>query len=120
MKKIVAVFALSAVLFSCNNENEKGKFVLNADVKNVPDQSVYLEQLFFNQQDPQVLDTAKIKAGKFSVSGIAAEEGLYRIRFEKISSGFIFINDNRSLILMQTLRMQAWKGQTLTARPTGH
>ena len=97
MKKIIAAFVFSAVLFSCNNENEKGKFVLNADVKNVPDQSVYLEQLFFNQQDPQVLDTAEIKSGKFSVSGIAAEEGLYRIRFEKIKSGFIFINDKPAI-----------------------
>lgn len=93
--KIILVAALSsALLFSCKSNEEKGKFTLTGNLKNVADQQLYLEQLFFNQQDPQVLDTVEVKNGKFSVSATAAEEGLYRIRFEKIGSGFIFINDN--------------------------
>ncbi|RYY69369.1 MAG: AhpC/TSA family protein [Chitinophagaceae bacterium] len=93
VKRLVGVVAVSAILFSCNTTEEKGKFTLNGDLKNLPDQKVYLEQLFFSQQDPQVLDTADVKAGKFSLGSVASEEGLYRIRFEKMNSGFVFIND---------------------------
>jgi thiol-disulfide isomerase/thioredoxin len=46
-----------------------------------------------------VLDTSEIKAGKFQVEGVAAEEGLYRLRFEKLNSGFIFINDKPEITL---------------------
>jgi len=93
LKKILSVIAVSAMLLSCNNEDEKGKFSLKGELKNIEDQQVYLEQLFFSNQDPQVLDTANIKDGKFIVSSTATEDGLYRIRFEKMNSGFIFIND---------------------------
>ena len=51
-----------------------------------------LEQIYFNQQPPQVLDTAEMKSGRFKVKAIASEEGLYRLRFEK-NAGYIFIND---------------------------
>ena len=39
-----------------------------------------------------MLDTAEMENGKFEVEANAAEEGLYRIRFEK-NAGYIFIND---------------------------
>ncbi|RYY71579.1 MAG: AhpC/TSA family protein [Chitinophagaceae bacterium] len=97
VKRLLSLVAVSTVMFSCNNAEEKGKFTLNAQVKNLADQKVYLEQIYFSQQDPQVLDTADVKAGKFSLSSIATEEGLYRIRFEKMNSGFVFINDQSSI-----------------------
>ncbi len=97
VKRLLGIVAVSTVLFSCNNEEEKGKFTLNGDVKNLPDQKIYLEQLYFSEQDPQVLDTAEVKSGKFSLSTVATEEGLYRIRFEKANSGFVFINDKPSI-----------------------
>ena len=87
MKKVMTLFVLSAAMMACSNKNDTGQFLLSGSIKNVPDQQVYLEQLFFTQQEPQVLDTGEIKAGKFTVSGIAAEEGLYRLRFEKDNSG---------------------------------
>ena len=62
MKRVLFVLALSTTLFACNDKEEQGKFKLNGTVKNVADQSVYLEQLFFTQQEPQVLDTGEIKA----------------------------------------------------------
>jgi peroxiredoxin len=97
MKKIVfAAIALSA-LVSCNNATDKGKFTVNGQLKNVPDQKVYLEELFFGQKDPEVIDTAQIKNGKFTLSGIATEEGIYHIRLEKVTNGFLFINDNSSI-----------------------
>ena len=85
--------ALAAVLFSCNSNTEKGKFVVNGEVKGLADQKVYIEELFFSQKDPEVLDTVDVKNGKFTISAIAPEQGLYRLRLEKEAVGFIFIND---------------------------
>ena len=97
VKKILAVVALSSAMLACNNKEVKGKFSLQGNIKNLEDQQVYLEQLFFTQQQPQVLDTGIIKNGKFEVGAIASEDGLYRIRFEKMNSGFIFINDKPTI-----------------------
>jgi len=89
---LIAVTAI--LLFSCKNKTDKGKFTVIGEIKNAPDQKVYLEQLYFSQADPQVLDTVDLKNGHFTASALAPEEGLYRIRLENgKESGFIFIND---------------------------
>jgi peroxiredoxin len=93
MKKILLCATVISVLVSCNNANEKGKFTVNGQLKNAPDQKAYLEELYFGQKDPEVIDTADIKNGKFTLHGLAAEEGIYRIRLEKATNGFLFIND---------------------------
>lgn len=93
IKNFLLSIGLLATFAACNNEDEKGKFTLKGDLKNIEDQQVYLEQLFLNGQDPQALDTSDVKDGKFNIGSTASEEGLYRIRFEKMNSGFIFIND---------------------------
>jgi len=97
MKRILSLLAVALILFSCNNANQKGKFTVNGQLKNAPDQKAYLEELYFGQKDPEVIDTAEIKNGKFILNGLAAEEGIYRIRFEKATNGFLFINDNSSI-----------------------
>ncbi len=98
MKKILCLLSVAVILFSCNNNAaDKGRFVVNGQLKNAPDQKVYLEELYFSQTDPEVIDTAEIKNGKFTLHGLAAEEGLYRIRLEKLNNGFLFINDNSSI-----------------------
>ena len=97
MKKIVLPIVLAAIFFSCNNNAEKGKFTVNGEMKGLADQKVYLEELFFSQKDPEVLDTAEVKNGKFSISALAPEQGLYRLRLEKDSAGFIFINDKQEI-----------------------
>lgn len=96
-KKLFVAIAIGTVLVGCNNNNEKGKFTVSGELKNIPDQQVYLEELYFSQQEPQVLDTAEIKDGEFKVSAIGSEQGLYRLRFEKMNSGFIFINDQPTI-----------------------
>lgn len=93
IKMYLSIAFAACLMLACNNKSKEGAFTLNGQVKNIPDQQVYLEQLFFNQQDPQVLDTANVRSGKFELSAVANEEGLYRIRFEKMNSGFVFIND---------------------------
>lgn len=91
MKKIF-IFISVLFIFSCTSKHNNGLFTVKGDLKNAPDQKVYLEQLFFNQNPPQILDTAEMKNGKFEVKAHAAEEGLYRLKFEK-NAGYIFIND---------------------------
>ncbi len=91
MKNIFLVI-VATFLFSCNSNIKEGSFVVNGHLKNAPDQKVFLEQITFNQQPPQIIDTGEIKDGKFEVNALAPEEGLYRIRFEK-NAGYIFIND---------------------------
>ena len=82
-----------ALIFSCNNKS-KDQFTINGKIENAKDQKVYLEQLFFNEKDIAVLDTAEIKNGKFELTGTAAEEGLYRIRLEQDNNAsYLIIND---------------------------
>lgn len=86
-----------AALFSCRNTAEKGKFTVTGQVKNATDQKVYLEELYFGQKDPEIIDTTIIKNGKFTLTGLASEEGIYSIRLEKINADFPFINDNSNI-----------------------
>ncbi len=90
--KGILIFISSFVLLSCNSTVKKGMFTVNGELKGAADQKVYLEQISFNQQPPQILDTAEVMKGNFKVKAIAPEEGLYRLRFEK-NAGYIFIND---------------------------
>lgn len=91
MKKLFVFFCV-LFFFSCTSSHHNGLFTVNGHLADAADQKVYLEHLFFNQQPPEVLDTAEMKDGKFVIKGNASEEGLYRIRFEK-NPGYIFIND---------------------------
>ena len=95
MKRIF-IFISTLFLVSCNSPEKKGLFTVNGELKNAPDQKVYLEQISFNQQPPQVFDTAEITKGNFEVKAMATEEGLYRLRFEK-NAGYIFINDKSEI-----------------------
>ncbi|KAA9041695.1 AhpC/TSA family protein [Ginsengibacter hankyongi] len=91
MKSIIILIS-SFLLLSCSSTQKKGTFTVNGELKGAPDQKVYLEQISFNQQPPQVLDTVEMSKGIFKVKATAPEEGLYRLRFEK-TAGYIFIND---------------------------
>ncbi|MEJ7589222.1 MAG: TlpA disulfide reductase family protein [Ferruginibacter sp.] len=93
MIKISAIALTVVILLSCNNETQKGQFTVSGELKNAPDQQIYLEELYFSQKNPTVVDTAEIKKGKFSLSALAPEQGIYRLRLEKSEAPFIFIND---------------------------
>lgn len=92
MKKLFAAAAIAAILFSCNNNTDKGRFTISGEIKALPDQKIYLEQLYFSEKQPEVLDTGEIKNGKFTLSALAPEEGLYRIRTAEGHDAF-FINE---------------------------
>ena len=110
MKKILLGILLLSGLVSCSEKKEKGKFTVTGDLRNAEDQKIYLEQLFFSQKDPEVIDTGEIKNGKFTVSGIAPEEGLYRLRFQKQETGYIFINDDPKIIFKADVRDMSLTG----------
>ena len=93
MKKLFPAVVLAAVLFSCNNASDKGKFTVTGELRSAADQKIYLEELFFSDAKPEVLDTGEIKKGKFTVSAIAPEEGLYRLRTENGVNPYLFINE---------------------------
>ena len=97
MKKLLIAALCTVFLVSCNHKSEQGKFVVSGQIKNAPDQKIYLEELFFSEKNPEVLDTGEIKNGHFSVTATAPEEGLYRIRMEKDSAFFIVVNDKDEL-----------------------
>lgn len=114
MKKLLLSAVIIAALFSCNNEDDKNKFTVNGQLKNAEDQKVYLEEVFFSQKDPEVLDTAEIKGGKFSLAGLSTEEGIYRIRLEKMNRGFLFINDGKSINFSADLNDVSLSGPTFS------
>jgi peroxiredoxin len=97
MKKNLFLVISVLSLFSCSSSVQKGQFTVSGELKNTPDQQVYLEELYFSQKDPAVLDTAEIKNGQFSLTALATEEGLYRLRLEKSQAAFIFINDQPTI-----------------------
>ena len=99
MKNIIKVCIAALIMVSCNNNNDKNKFSLTGEIKNLPDQKIYLEEIYFSERDPEVVDTAEIKNGKFTVTTSAAEQGLYRLRLEKEKAFFVFINDKKDLLL---------------------
>jgi peroxiredoxin len=100
MKKITGIAAVGLLLLSCNAQNGKGKFTVHGDIKNVPDQKIVLEELYFNaQRNPQVLDTANIQKGHFSIGAVAPAQGLYRLRLLQSNTAFIFINDKKEIPL---------------------
>lgn len=99
MKHLLKICLAALILIGCNGKDSNNKFSLNGTIKNIPDQKIYLEQLYFSNKNPEVLDTAEIKGGKFQVKALAPEEGLFRLRLEKDKAVFIFINDKKDLVL---------------------
>ena len=57
MKRSLSVVAVALLLFSCKNDSDKEKFTVSGELKNTPDSLVYLEELFFSEAAPEVLDT---------------------------------------------------------------
>ncbi len=110
MKKIVLSISICANLIACNQNEDKGTFTVKGDLKNADNQKIYLEQLFFSEKNPEVLDTAEIKDGKFTIAAKASEEGLYRLRFEKQEAGFIFINDKNDINFTADLKEAGLSG----------
>ncbi len=81
------------LLSNCQQKNKSGDFTIKCDIKNITNQQVYLEELFFKDKNPEVIDSANITNGKVVLHGKATEEGLFRVRFQNNKEAFIVIND---------------------------
>jgi hypothetical protein len=55
---MIFVFISALLLLSCNSPEKKGQFTVKCELKNAPDQKVFLEEISFNQQPPHVFDTS--------------------------------------------------------------
>jgi len=119
MKKILLAVGIAALAVSCNNKDDNGKFTVTGEIKNLPDQHVYLEQLFFSNKAPEVLDTADVTKGKFELSGIGTEEGLYRLRLEKSEAAYIFINDASKISFIGDATNPSLEGQRFSTSANG-
>src|SRR5690348_2464077 len=98
MKKLITAFTLTTILFSCGNDAGKGKFTLTGTLKGTKDQRIFLDEVFFSERkNPEVLDTAEIRDGKFTLSAIGTEEGIYRLRIEGSQNAYIFINESNDI-----------------------
>jgi Peroxiredoxin len=80
VKHFLLFFAVAAVVFSACTGG-KNKFSISANIQNMPEQMVYLEEMGINEIT--VIDSTKTsKKGTFDLSGTAPEPGLYRLRFQ--------------------------------------
>ncbi len=93
MKKLFPAVVIAAFLFSCNAGGNKEKFSVDGEIKGIADQKIYLEELYFSAKQPEVLDTAEIKKGKFTVEALAPEEGLFRLRTEDGKNAYLFVSE---------------------------
>ncbi|MBI3882957.1 MAG: DUF4369 domain-containing protein, partial [Sphingobacteriales bacterium] len=112
MKRILSIICFSLLLFSCKNEKAKGTFSIKGEIKNAPDQKIYIEELFFSERDPEILDTATIKNGQFTLTAIGATEGLYRLRLSDSKAAFVFINDKPEISFSADLKNLSLKTPT--------
>ena len=98
MKNLIAILFILTIFISCNNKANDGSFSVKGNLKNVENQKIFLDQMFFSpDKNPEILDTAEIVNGKFEVTAKGNEEGLYRLRLEKQDIGYVFINDKAEI-----------------------
>lgn len=116
MKKFLQVLMLTAAIVSCKQKADEGAFTLNGEVKNSSAKQVYLEELYFEEKPPMVLDTADITNGKFSLTGKAKEEGMYRLRFEGMDNGYLFINDAADIKFNADLKDSTINGASFSTK----
>lgn len=107
---LILTICLAFLFVTCTSKKD-GQFVVSGTIKNAANQHVYLEQLFFNDKAPEVIDTAEIKDGHFVVNGMAEEEGLFRIRLEKDNqNSYFFINDVSEIIMEADVSIKTFQG----------
>lgn len=99
MKKSLTAVVAAVLLLACNNKTGSGKFSVTGNLHSIPDQKIYLEELYFSERRPEVLDTADIKNGQFNIAAIANEEGLYRLRTQNGNHAYLFVNEGDKINL---------------------
>jgi peroxiredoxin len=96
MKRIL-LWASVVLAAACGQQADENSFSVKGSLANAEGQQVYLDELFFSDRNPQMVDSATIKNGAFTVKAVAKEQGIYRIRTSGNPTGFLFINDRPSI-----------------------
>lgn len=92
------LFALGIVLFGMGcQSDQKPQLTIQGKLAGAEDQLIYLEELYFVEKAPEILDTARLEKGNFTLSTPLLKPGLYRIRLERSNRGFLFINDQPTI-----------------------
>ena len=98
MKKIVVFLLLATILISCSNVG-KDEFLLNGTIQGIPDGKVVVLERFDDSLGAVAVDTAKIKAGKFTFKGKTLEPEMFSIRVETVQSNSYIIIENGEINL---------------------
>jgi peroxiredoxin len=99
MKNIAIAFFLF-VIASCKTKDPAKLQVSGTVSNNDTRQTVYLDVLELDAAAPRTLDTAVLETGaaKFDLdSDMAAEEGIYRLRFERDGKFLMLVNDRNDI-----------------------
>lgn len=110
------IAAFTVMILSSCQQADKGVFKLTGQLKNAGDQAVYLEELHFGPEQPTTIDTAFMRNGKFELKGKSAEEGMFRLRFERQPNGYLFINDEANISFLADANDPSLKGPSFSSK----
>jgi peroxiredoxin len=97
MKKTALVLMAFAGLMACS-EKKGGPFSVTGKISNppMPIDSIYLEQLSFDNNSTIPVDSAKLVNGSYSLKANAKEEGLYLLTIQHAPAA-ILVNDGSKI-----------------------
>ena len=98
MKKIIVFLVFAATLIACSNVG-KDEFILNGTIDGVPDGKIITLEKYDDSLGAVTVDTAKIKAGKFSFKGKVSEPELHSLRVENVQNSSYVIIENGEIEL---------------------
>lgn len=84
------------ISMGCQSD-QKPQLTVQGKLAGAEDQLIYLEELYFVEKAPEILDTARLEKGSFTLNTPLVKPGLYRIRLERSNRGFLFINDQPTI-----------------------
>ncbi|GEM54496.1 thiol:disulfide interchange protein [Flavobacterium branchiophilum NBRC 15030 = ATCC 35035] len=97
MKKILLLATISVAIFSCSKV-KKGEFLITGEAKGVADgTSIVLEKQDEAGMSLVPVDTAKVKDGKFELSGKFTELSIYTIQLDKAQGKVPVIIENEEI-----------------------
>ena len=105
MKKLLYIPLL--FLFACKQQDSKN-FEVTGTVKNATANTIFLEEIHFDNTPPVIVDSAKLKAnGSFELNTKAKEETIYDLRLGQTPYPFVtLINDAKKVTVTADLNSQ--------------
>ncbi len=94
MKKISFFIIATIFIITACQQKKYGGFTVTGTIKNASNSKIFLQELPYGGQEPIIIDSGKlVNEGKFTLKGIAREEGLYRLVIEN-GPDVLVVNDN--------------------------